>query len=127
MLCRSAHDAGLVLLTFSVKNGRAVLPRGRRVSDQGSIMTIRSRLIAAALLGAAIGATGASAGELISPASVLAETGRHRGAAGFSDRTARLTSIMGPELGRPALGTARARPLGRAAIRRDADAAAGLR
>lgn len=62
----------------------------------------------------------------VTPAKVLAAKSVHKTSHGFADRTARLASIMGPETAGARLQVP-TRPNWKSTVRRDANAAAGLR
>ncbi len=63
----------------------------------------------------------------VTPASVLAAKATSKGARGFADRTARLTSIMGPEIGAAAPLHVPTKPSWQRPLHREADATAGTR
>ncbi len=85
-------------------------------------MIVRA-LMALGVSSAVFVAAPSSAQDMISPYSVLAG----KSGSGFSDRTARIVSIMGPELGSggPLRISARVHP--HRALRHDANASAGFR
>ena len=83
-------------------------------------------LVRAASIHALVGLaclTPACAQNAVTPGTVLAEKHAH----GFSGRTARITSIMGPDMNVAAPLRLPSKPTWPRGVRRDADATAGLR